>query len=240
VREEHTVRRKVVNPAIDSSTPDEPRVPVGRERVIEAAIRLADRDGIAALSMRRLAAAVGLEPMSLYHYVPNKASLVDVMLDRVFAEMALPGEVEDWRVDLRGVAVSARDVLLRHPWACPEMASSVGLSPARLHWMDRVLGRLRAAGFSPALTHHAYHALDSHIVGFVLWVLPYLDQRRTSDLADRAAALIDPAGLPHLVEHMGQHANDRPGDTSEFEFGLDLLLDGLERLRMAEAGGDTA
>ncbi len=183
--------------------------------------------------MRRLAQELGVEAMSLYYYFARKDALLDGMLDAVFGEMELPASGPDWRSDMRRSAISAKDVLLRHAWAATLIGKpSQSPSPAQLWWMNAILGRLREAGFSPNMTHHAYHALDSHIVGFVLWVLPYL--AITRDRPDFAAQFLAPfpfAELPHLGEHIREHAEDRPADTSEFEFGLYLILDGLERLR---------
>ncbi len=212
----------------------QPRPPLSLERVLAAGITLADRDGIEGLSMRRLAQELGVEAMSLYHYVARKTELLEGMLDSVFSEMELPTDEADWRSAMRVTALSAHHVLLRHPWACGLLMSPSSPSPARLRWMNSVLGRLRAAGFSPEMTHHAYHALDSHIVGFTLWVLPYLAiAKERPDVAERFLRETPLADLPHLAEHIEYHRSDRPGDTSEFDFGLDLLLDGLERLREA-------
>jgi AcrR family transcriptional regulator len=209
------------------------RAPLTRDRVLQAGIALADEDGIESLSMRRLAQQLGVEAMSLYHHVANKGDLLDAMLDAVYGEMELPAPDGDWRDAMRASARSAHHVLLRHPWACKLMMSPTGApSPARLRWMDAVLGHLRSAGFSPEMTHHAYHALDSHIVGFTLWVLPYLAiARERPDFSQEFMARQPLDDMPHLAEHIGVHLADRPDDTSEFDFGLDLILDGLERLR---------
>ena len=210
-----------------------PRPTLTRERVLEAAIRLADAGGIGSLSMRRLAQELGVEAMSLYYHFANKDELLGAMLDAVYGEWALPAISLDWRADLRACAISARDVLLGHEWATGLIGRpTIMVSQAQFRWMNAVLGRLRAAGFSANLTHHAYHALDSHIVGFVLWVLPYRAiVRDRPDFAAEVMASYSFDGLPHLAEHIREHAEDRPGDTSEFEFGLDLILDGLDRLR---------
>lgn len=211
----------------------EPRTPLSRERVLGAAIVLADGEGIESLSMRRLAGELGVEAMSLYYYFARKDDLLGGMLDTVYGEMELPESGAEWQSDLRRCAISARDVLLRHAWAT-KLAGKPSLipSPARLIWMNAVLGRLREAGFSSNMTHHAYHALDSHIVGFVLWVLPYLAiQKEQPAFAAEVLEKFPFAELPHLAEHIREHAEDRPADTSEFEFGLNLILDGLERMR---------
>jgi AcrR family transcriptional regulator len=214
------------------------RPPLTRERVLRAAIELADAGGIEALSMRRLAQELGVEAMSLYYHVRSKDALLEAMLDAVFAEMELPPADGDWRSAMRRCALSAHHVLLRHAWACRLLMLPGGdPSRARLDWMNAVLGRLRGAGFSADMTHHAYHALDSHIVGFTLWVLPYLAMaRERPDFPRMVREALPLEDLPHLAEHIDVHlAEDRPGDTSEFDFGLDLILDGLERLR----GGPT-
>jgi AcrR family transcriptional regulator len=208
------------------------RTPLSRERVLEAAIALADRAGIEALSMRRLALELGVEAMSLYYHVANKNALLAAMLDAVFAEIELPDQKGDWRRAIRASATSAHQVLLRHPWACGLLTAPGAPSPARLTWMNAILGRLRKAGFSPEMTHHAYHALDSHIVGFTLWVLPYIAiARERPDFAQEFMATTSLEDLPHLAEHIQVHLDERADDTSEFDFGLDLILDGLKRLR---------
>lgn len=206
------------------------RVPLSRDRILDAALALADEAGIESLSMRRLAQELGVEAMSLYHHVANKRELLGGMLDIVFKEMQLPSDEGDWRSALRASAISAHHVLLSHPWASRLLMSPTGPSPARLRWMNGILGRLRGAGFSPEMTHHAYHALDSHIVGFTLWVLPYLAiANERPDFAQEFMAQTNLDELPHLAEHIGVHLSDRAGDTSEFDFGLELVLDGLER-----------
>ncbi len=214
----------------------EPRVPLSRERVMRAAVELADEAGIESLSMRKLAQQLGVEAMSLYHYVAKKEDILDGMLDAVYAEIELPPSGVEWRVALRRTAVSAYRVLLRHPWACGLIGSSASISRARLKWMDSVLGQLREAGFKPGLTDLAYHVLDSHIVGFVLWVLPYLAiEKNNPNFADEFLAEFPMAELPDLADHIAYHlAPERPGDINPFEFGLDLILDGLENLRATQ------
>ena len=183
--------------------------------------------------MRRLAQELGVEAMSLYHYFRSKERLLGAMLDVVFSEFERPVQGEEWRMAMRASASSAHHTLLRHPWACGLLMLPTLPSRHRFEWMDSILGTLRNAGFSTELTHHAYHALDSHIVGFTLWVLPYIRIARDQpDLASRALSELPVTDLPHLTEHIEYHlADDQPGDTSEFEFGLNLLLDSLERMR---------
>ena len=212
------------------------RVLLSRDRVLRAAVGLADEGGLESLSMRRLAQQLGVEAMSLYHHVRNKQDLLGGMLDLVYGEIEAPPGGGEWRAAMRGTAISFHHALLRHRWACSLLMSPMdGPSPARLGYMDAVLGRLRRAGFSADLTHHAYHALDSHIVGFTLWLLPYLAlAQQQPDLAENMLQELSSGDLPHLVEHIEVHlAPEQPGQVSEFEFGLGLILDGLDRLRDA-------
>jgi hypothetical protein len=155
------------------------------------------------------------------------------MLDIVYSEIEMPASDGDWRSAMRCSAISFHHVLLRHPWACSLFMSPMGPGPTHLRYMDTVLGRLRSAGFSAEMTHHAYHALDSHIVGFTLWLLPYLAlAKQQPDLAERFLQELPIEDLPHLIEHIQVHMEpERPGDVTEFDFGLDLILDGLDRLR---------
>lgn len=210
------------------------REPLNQDRVLAAAIGLADDEGIEGLSMRRLAQTLGVEAMSLYHWFPNKDALLGAMLDSVFQEMERPAPDGEWRAALRAAAIQSHHTLLRHPWAAKLIGQVLGPGPGRgqIEWMDSILGRLRSGGLSAEMTHHAYHALDSHIVGFTLWVLPYLALMRDNpNFADEIISELPMADLPHFSEHVAYHLADEPSDTSEFDFGLDLLLDGLERMR---------
>lgn len=221
--------------AIQPRTKDQ-REPLSRERVLRAAIDLADAGGIESLSMRRLAQELGVEAMSLYHHVSNKSDILSGIADMVVEEYELPEPSPDWKASIRRTAISAYRVLLRHPWAASLLLAGTTPSTARLRYMDALLGTLRAAGFSADMTDHAYHALDSHIMGFTLWVtgmnLP--SDEEFDALAKGFLAQLPADEMPHLVEHVHQHLKPRdPDDKPEFEFGLDLLLDGLERLRNA-------
>lgn len=221
--------------AVQTKTSDQ-REPLSRERVLRAAIALADAGGIESLSMRRLAQELGVEAMSLYHHVANKNDILSGIADMVVAEYEIPAPGGDWKASIRRTAVSAHRVLLRHPWAANLLLAGTTPSVARLRYMDALLGTLRGAGFSAAMTDHAYHALDSHIMGFTLWVtgmnLP--SDEEFDKLAQDFLAQLPADEMPHLVEHVHQHlAPPDPDAKPEFEFGLDLLLDGLERLRSA-------
>lgn len=200
---------------------------------------LADAEGVAAVTMRRLAGRLGIEAMSLYHHVARKEDLVDRMVDRVVGEIDLPRAGTPWRGALRATAIAAHDVLLRHAWAVPLVLGSQ-VREGRLRYMEAILATLRTGGFSPSATHHGYHALDSHIVGFTLWETGIALDEAT--LASQAVSFLE--GLPrdrfpHVAEHVEQHLAGRgPDEPTEFEFGLELILDGLARLLEPEGGVD--
>ena len=216
-------------PAEEASTT---RPPLSRERVLRAAVDLADAEGIDKLTMRRLAQELGVEAMTLYYYVKNKDDIVAGIVAAVMGEIELPPRGGDWKSSLRNAAISAHDVLVRHPWASARMQAAGGLTPERLEYMEAILGCLRAGGFSPWQSHLGYHALESHIVGHTLWIASMALPDDLSDLAASVLREVDPETHPAFVEHLHQHLRER-GDTDEsaFEFGLDLILDGMERIR---------
>jgi AcrR family transcriptional regulator len=231
-----------------ASKPDtrrQPRTPLSRERVLDAAIRLADEGGIESLSMRKLARALGVEAMSLYNHVANKGDLIDAITDLVVSEIELPAASEEWDVAVRACSISAYETFMRHPWACSLVMSPTrtrAVPAPRLRYIEWLLRCLREADFSPELTYHAYHALDSHILGFTLWHLGHAAGARDiageQDFADFATGLVEELradGYPYLAEHAEQHIAGVEGER-EFEFGLDLILDGLKRA-CAAAGG---
>jgi len=196
-------------------------------------MNLADGAGIESLTMRRLAQELGVEAMSLYYYVASKDEILNGIVDVVVSEFELPAPGADWKAALRKTAISAYEVLVQHPWAASLVLSSTGVSAARLRYMDSILGSLRQAGFSADMTDHAYHALESHIMGFTLWEVG-MNLGSDDDLAGLATAFLRELprdNLPHLAEHVEQHLKPRnPDDEGEFAFGLDLILDGLERI----------
>jgi AcrR family transcriptional regulator len=212
-----------------------PRTPLTTERVLQAAVELADREGVGSLSMRRLARELGVEAMSLYHHVPNgKQALLDAMVDLVFAEIELPAAGTDWKSAMRRRAMSARAALRRHPWAIGLMESRRTPGSANIRHHDAVIGCLREAGFSVALTAHAYSLLDSYIYGFALQEasLPVTTPQETAEVARSIMAEFPADAYPHLAELAVQHVLQPGYDYGdEFEFGLDLILDGLERAR---------
>jgi AcrR family transcriptional regulator len=207
------------------------RTPLTRERVLHAALALADEQGIEAVSMRRLGAALGVEAMSLYKHVADKEAILDGIADLVAAEFEVPPRGGDWRAAIRRSALSAHEALLRHPWAGPVIESRVNPGPARLAYLDAVVGVMRDAGFDLVTIGRAFLALDSHTYGFTLQELAWpFDEERAPEAAARAAAGF--AGAYPNLQAMAEQAASGPGGVPvEFEFGLDLLLDGLERLR---------
>ncbi len=206
------------------------RPALSRAAVLEAAVGLADADGLAAVSMRTVARGLGVEAMSLYHHVRNKEDMLDGMVDAVFAEFHLPRIGGDWRAELRARSVSARSVLKRHPWAVGLMDSRRGAGFENLRHHDAVLGCLREAGFSLLLTGHAYALLDAHLYGFLVQELS-LAFDGEADLQELAEQLM--ASLPEgQLRYFREFALERallPGYDfgDEFEIGLDLILDGL-------------
>ena len=210
----------------------QPRMPLSRERVLRAAVALADESGIGSLSMRKLGEALGVEAMSLYNHVANKDELLDGMIDVVFSEIGLPSDEDNWKTAMRRRAMSVRTVLSRHRWAVGLTESRSSPGPATLRHHDAVIGCLREAGFSVELTAHAFSALDSYIYGFALQErsLPFDTPEETRELAQAILAQFPVDEYPHLAELTFEHVL-RPGYDygNEFEFGLDLILDGLER-----------
>ncbi|MEV0997712.1 TetR/AcrR family transcriptional regulator [Nonomuraea sp. NPDC050202] len=218
-----------------------PSQPLSRDLVLEAAIRVADRGGAEAITMRKVAQELGVEAMSLYHHVPNKDAILDGVVDMVFAAIELPGaEHGDWREAIRARAFSAREVLSRHNWALGLMDSRRDPGPATLRHHDAVLGVLRRAGFTLPMAAHAVSLIDSYIGGFVLQEanLPVMTPHDVEEVAGNILEHLPADELPYLTEMIVDHAM-RPGYdyTSEFGYGLDLILDALEARR--GPGGQT-
>jgi AcrR family transcriptional regulator len=217
-----------------SESPGKParrrRVPVTRERALETAMRLADAEGLEALTMRRLAKELGVEAMSLYHHVANKDDILDGMADIVFSEIDLPSHEVDWQTAMRQRAGSLRDALLRHPWALSILESRSSPGPATLRHHDAVLGRCRAAGFSVAMSAHAFSLIDSFVYGFVLQeiTLPFQDDN-VEVKVEEIIGQLSPDQYPHLTELTVEHIlQEGYSYGAEFDFGLNLVLAGLE------------
>jgi AcrR family transcriptional regulator len=219
--------------ALDKKRRSEDRGRLNRERVLHAALDFADEHGLAALSMRKLGDALGVEAMSLYNHVANKSALLDGMVDLVFSEIGLPQEGLDWKTAMRERALSARQVLSRRRWAIGLMESRTSPGSATLRHHDAVIGRLREAGFSVALAAHACSVLDSYTYGFALQEasLPFQTPEETEAVAQTMLESMPANEYPHLTQLTEEHIL-RPGYEygDEFGFGLDLILDGLERI----------
>jgi AcrR family transcriptional regulator len=210
------------------------RAPLTRERVVRTAVELADEGGIESLSMRMLGRTLGVEAMSLYNHVASKDDLLDGLADIAVGEIELPTAGEDWRAAMRRRAISARKMLSRHPWAGALIESRTNSSPTRLRYPEAVVDSLLQAGFSAEMALHAFFTLDSYIYGFAVQ-----EQNMPSGTPDQLAGMAETilSGLPAeeypslrtvIVDHVLKVGFDY---ADEFEFGLDLILDSLERLR---------
>ena len=210
------------------------RQPLTREKVLAGAIAVADEIGLEALTMRRLGRHLGVEAMSIYKHVADKDEILNGIIDRVIGEVELPAEGADWRVAMKGRALSARRVLVSHPWAIGMMESRATLGPAALTYVDAVIGSLRAGGFSNAMAAHAFLLLDSYIYGFVIQELS-MSFGTAEETAEQAGATLETLPTdqyPHLADMAAEHFASPGFDyTQEFEFGLELILDGLATLR---------
>ena len=208
------------------------RAPLTRERVLLAAVHLADRGGLEALSMRKLGQELGVEAMALYRHVRDKDDLLDGIADAIVAEIEVPAAGDDWQATLRATILSARDTMLRHPWAARVVESRIQPGPATLRYMEAIFGTLLDGGFSIELGHHALHVLGSRVFGF------------TQDLFDdspRSGRATTPGPMPPAdrypsIGRLAAAVSHDGGlgycdDDVEFEFGLDVILDGFDRLR---------
>jgi AcrR family transcriptional regulator len=220
--------------------PTKTRTPLSRDRVLRKAIAIADERGVGELTMRKLAKELGVEAMSLYNHVANKDDLLDGMIDLVFSEIEAPAAGGDWRAELRKRAISTREALLRHPWAVGEMEGRTNHGPSNLKVHDAVLGCLRAAGFSIEMTVHAMSVQDAYIYGFALQQTDMSSETPEDFAAEAQRQMVDYADAladyPNLVEVVGGYVARAGYDyEAEFLFGLEVILDGLERL-LQESG----
>ena len=240
-----TARRKTTS-ATRGAKPDTgngTRRPLSRERVMRAAVELADREGVAAVSMRRIGQELGVEAMSLYNHVAGKDALLDAMVEQVAAEVNAavadldsPDPTTDWQGALRARTLAARTVMLRHKWAPGVFETRTTMSLDIVRYFDGVVGILRAGGFSHDLTHHSLHALGSRVLGFTQELF---DPGDAADDASEEMLAAMATEVPHLIEMLSEVAHDDDPDATlgwcddqtEFEFGLDVVLDGLERRR---------
>jgi AcrR family transcriptional regulator len=205
------------------------RSPLSRERVLDAAINLADRGGLESLTMRKLGQELGVEGMAVYYHFANKDEVIDGIVDLVFSEIDLPASGADWKTAMRQRALSLRDVLLRHRWALGLMESRRKPGPANLRHHDAVIGSLRSAGLDMPMIAHAYSLLDSYIYGFALFAmnLPFAPSEEIAELGRVTLQAFPVDAYPNLVAYVSAM---RPGYNyrDEFEYGLDLVLDGLQ------------
>ncbi|MFT5299632.1 MAG: AcrR family transcriptional regulator [Mariniblastus sp.] len=214
--------------------PTKRRTALTKERVLKAAIQLADKSGIESLSMRKLAQKLKVEAMSIYNHVTNKDEILDGLVDMIVGEIELPTEVGGWRAGMRRRAISAREVFGRHPWAITVMESRSNPGPTTLQYYEAVIACLRKAGFSIAMAAHAFSVLDSYIYGFAMQELklPFDNTDELADVAENILKQMPANEYPYFTELTVEHVL-KPGYDygNEFEFGLDLILDGLERIR---------
>lgn len=206
------------------------RVPLSRELVLDTAVKLADRGGLESLSMRKLGQELGVEAMALYYHFANKDEVIDGIVDLVFSEVDLPASGADWKTAMRQRAISLRDALLRHRWAIGLMESRRKPGPASLRHHDAVIGSLRSAGLDLPTIAHAYSLLDSYIYGFALFManLPFEPSEEVAELGQDTLRAFPIGAYPNLVAYVAAMRPDYDyGD--EFEYGLDLVLDGLQR-----------
>jgi len=209
-----------------------PREPLTQERVLQAALGLADEGGLGSLSMRKLGQALGVEAMAVYYHFANKDEVIDGIVDLVFAEVDLPATGMDWKVAMRRRAMSLYDVLLRHRWAIGIMESRRNPGSANLRHHDAVIGNLRAAGFNSPMVAHAYSLLDGYIYGFALtkMSIPFETPEEVEAVTE---SMVQPAQVneyPHLSAFVSEHIMLPGYDfADEFEYGLGLILDGIER-----------
>ena len=208
------------------------RRPLSRDRVLRAAVRLADEGGLEAVSMRKLGQVLRVEAMSLYKHVANKDDILDGIADLVMGDFEVPSGDVDWKTAIRRGAISAHQVLLRHPWASGLIESRLNAGPARLRYLDAVISVLSAAGFTMPMVIRAIMALDSHTYGFVLQELAWpFDVETAPEVAANFARGLPAGDYPNLLAMAEMVTTAPDGVPVDFEFGLDLILDGLERLR---------
>lgn len=216
---------------------DTRRSTLNRERVLEAAIELADEIGIDSLTIRKLAERLDVGTMTIYHHVPSKDEIVDGMVEAVFREIEKPPADLDWKTAIRRRCISARRALNHHPWAAPLMESRTAPGPANLSHHEAVLGCLRNGGLSLQMAAHAYAILDSFIYGFAFEeaTLPAQDREGFAEVAEQMAAYFPADQYPHLAELTFEHVLEPGYDFGDsFEFGLDLIIDGLDRAAQSE------
>lgn len=207
-----------------------PRPPLAKERVLAAAVDLADREGVGALTMRRLGAELGVEAMALYKHVANKEEILDGIVALVVGEIEIPSEGSDWKVAMRRRAISARSVLSRHSWAIGLLESRWPMGPITLRYLDAIIGNLRSAGFSIENAAHAFWLLDSYVYGHVVQETS-LPLGSSEEMIESSGSILDrKTEFPHLIEMAERARTSTFSVDREFEFGLELILEALSEL----------
>jgi AcrR family transcriptional regulator len=215
-----------------SNSPPTPPLPLSRERVLRAALRLADAGGLEQLSMRKLAQELGVKAMSLYNHVASKDDLLDGMVDWVVGEIEVPDLTMDWQLAMRRRAISAHQVLLRHPWAAMAILSRINVGPSMLRYVDATLGCLHQAGFSLEMADHACNAIDNHIYGFTLQELNFpIEATEYAKAGKEFISNIPVTQYPYMNQLAHEVIEGRYDGLHDFEFGLEFILSGLEQLR---------
>ena len=227
------------------SRPKRARQALSQDRILQTAMRLADKTGVEALSMRKLARALGVEAMSLYKHVADKDAVLDGLVDLVVREIGMPLAATDWRTAMRHHAISTRQVCLRHRWAAVLMELRGAQSPIRLRYADAILGLLRTAGFTVPTAYRAFLLIDSYLYGFIMQEANWpSDEGEMAQVATFVTSQSPQAGYPALVEAMSYVMSANPQSSgfydAEFEHGLEMILDGLERVRRDAVGSEPA
>jgi AcrR family transcriptional regulator len=214
-----------------------PQAPLRRQRILDAALARADESGLKSLSMRKLAGELGVEAMSLYNHVSNKDDIIDSIVDAVVSEIRLPSPKEDWKDAMRHRAHSAHKVLLRHPWATLALVSRPGAGPAMLRYIDATLGCLCEAGFSLEEADRIWNAMDNHIYGFTLQELNFpFAEPEYADAAREFTSRVSVDAYPYFRQLAELVMKKHYDGVHDFSFGLELILEGLERYRERASG----
>ncbi len=216
----------------EDAKPPGPRPPLNRERILAVAVEIADERGVGAVTMREVASRLGVEAMSLYNHVANKDDILDGMVDVVIEQFDLPADAGDWQEAMRRRAVSAHEVFGLHPWAPMLMDSRESSGPSRLRYFDWVLGTLVEAGFSLEAAARAFSLLDSYVYGFGIqqFNMGAADDASTEEMAEAILAYIPAEEYPYLHRMASQAMAEGYDAAADFDFGLEIILDGLERV----------
>ena len=210
------------------------RTGLTRESIIDAAKVLADGEGLESLSMRKLAGALGVQAMSLYNHVDGRDDLLDGLVEAVVSEFDVPAVGGDWKDGMRRRARSVHQVLLRHPWAITLLLTRENAGPNMLRFVDATLGCLVSAGFPYSLADHAWNAMDNHIYGYTLQEVNFpFEEDRYAEAAEEYRSVLEAGDYPHLAAITGQIIRGEYSGIHDFDFGLDIILDGLERIASA-------